>query len=139
MAEEDSGVSVIDKRHVHDEGAEETAKAESAPQTSEETPQPEPERQSHQEALPKLAVRDRLLMCIDILYQSAWISMGMVSDPSSGQIERNMEDAKIAIDSVAFLAGKLEGKLDDSTGREIKRLVSDLQVNFVRQSQQQPS
>src|SRR5438067_12707614 len=122
MAEEDSGFSVIDKRHVHDEGAEETAKAESAPQTSETTPQPEPERQSRPEALPKLEVRDRLLMCIDILYQSAWISMGMVADPSSGEIACNMEDAKIAIYSVAFLACKLEGKLDDATAREIKRL-----------------
>ncbi len=109
MAEEETGFSVIDKRHVHDDGAEETAMAESSPQTSEATPQPDIEQKSHPEGLPKLAVRDRLLMCIDILYQSAWISMGMVSDPSSGQIERNMEDAKIAIDSVAFLAGKSNG------------------------------
>jgi hypothetical protein len=139
MADEESGFNVVDKRHVHDASVNEAAASTPTPETSDAPPQPEPERQPHPEALPKLAVRDRLLMCIDILYQSAWISMGMVSDPSSGQIERNMEDAKIAIDSVAFLAGKLEGKLDDSTGREIKRLVSDLQVNFVRQSQQQPS
>ena len=138
MAEEESGFNVVDKRRVHETDAADT-ETPSSPQTSEAPPQPEPERQSRPEALPKLEVRDRLLMCIDILYQSAWISMGMVADPSSGQIERNMEDAKIAIDSVAFLASRLEGKLDDSTAREIKRLVSDLQVNFVRQSQQQPS
>ena len=54
-------------------------------------------------------------MCIDILYQSAWISMGMVSDPSSGQIERNMEDAKIAIDSVAFLVEKIDSTFMDPT------------------------
>src|SRR5258708_12246804 len=111
MAEEDSGFSVIDKRHVHDEGAEETAKAESAPQTSEETPQPEPERQSHHQALPKLAVRDRLLMCIDILYQSACISMGMVSHPSTAQPAPNIQHTNAAIHTSPLLAGNLAPKL----------------------------
>jgi hypothetical protein len=138
-AEEDSGFSVVVKRGVNPESAVEAVQG-SASAESEQAPQVgETDQGPHPGGVPKLAVVDRLLMCIDILHQSAWISMGLVSDPASGQIERNLSDAKIAIDCVAFLAGKLEGQMDDSTQREIKRLVSDLQVNFVRQNQQQPS
>src|SRR5689334_10534635 len=41
--------------------------------------------------LPKLDVRDRLLMCIDILNQGAWISLGLLSDPATGQVEPNLD------------------------------------------------
>jgi hypothetical protein len=75
-------------------------------------------------------------MSIDILHQGAWMAMGLVADPSTGEIERNLEDAKIAIDAVAYLASQVEPNLDEPTRRELKRVVSDLQVNFVRQKQQ---
>ena len=94
--------------------------------TSSET-EPEPK-------LPSLSVRDRLLMSIDILHQGSWIAMGLVADPASGQIKRELEQARIAIDCVGYLAAKVEPDLDDHTRRELKNLVSDLQINFVQQS-----
>jgi hypothetical protein len=85
-------------------------------------------------AMPRLNVRDRLLMCIDILNQGAWISLGLISDPASGSIETDLNQAKTAIDCVAFLAEKVEHELDESTKRELRSLVRDLQLNFVQQS-----
>jgi hypothetical protein len=88
----------------------------------------------HLGAMPRLNVRDRLLMCIDILNQGAWISLGLISDPTTGQVEKDLEQAKAAIDSVAFLSGKVEEELDEETQRELRNLVRDLQLNFVEQS-----
>ena len=88
----------------------------------------------HAGAMPRLNVRDRLLMCIDILNQGAWISLGLISDPSTGSIETDLDQAKAAIDSVAFLADKVEHGLDESTRRELRNLVRDLQLNYVQQS-----
>lgn len=81
------------------------------------------------------SVQDRILMCIEILHQGAWIAMGLIANPVTGKIERDLAQARMAIDSVAFLAEKVEGDLDEATRREIKRVVSDLQMNFVRQMQ----
>ncbi len=83
--------------------------------------------------LPNLSMRDRLLMSIDILNQGAWIAMGFISNPATGAIEKDLDKARIAIDCVAFLASKVESELDESTQRELKALVSNLQVNFVQQ------
>ncbi len=136
-AEEESGFSVVDKRRVSQDA--EPTSGESQPADAEESatpPSTDSEQASYPQGLPTLTVRDRLLMSIDILHQGAWINLGLVADPGSGEILRDLDGAKLAIDSVAFLAGKLEGVVDDTTMREIRRLVSDLQLNYVNQKQQ---
>lgn len=136
--EEESGFSFVDKRRVNPEGeppAEPPQAAESADSPPADRADWDPDAPPEEADLPRLSVRDRLLMSIDILHQGAWIAMGLVTDPGSGQVERNMDDARIAIDCVAFLAQKAEAHLDDATRREVQRVVSDLQVNYVQQLQ----
>ncbi len=135
-AEEEDGFSVVDKRRAKDEAQQSPSEAVPDEESSQAPPQPEQEQDIRREALPKLKVRDRLLMCFDILHQGAWISLGLVADPSTGQVEQNLDEAKTAIDCAAFLVGKLESLIDESTLREIRRVLSDLQVNFVRLKQQ---
>jgi len=129
--EENEGFSVVDKRKTSQEAEPEV---EEAPDESDAPPSMEQDAPQH--GMPKLGLSERLLMSIDILHQQAWISMGLVADPSTGEIDRDLDQARIAIDSAAFLAGKLEGYVPADTLREVKRVVSDMQVNFVRQLQQ---
>ena len=134
LAEEESGFTFVDKRRP-DDGKEQPA----ATLTEETTPAVTPETEIQQEgfdeqSLPHLSVRDRLLMCIDILNQGAWIALGLLSDPSTGKIEQDLSQARIAIDCLRLLAEKVEADLDDVTRRELKTLLNDLQVNFVQQS-----
>jgi hypothetical protein len=136
MAEEeqDSGFTFVDKRRTNPDAppaepstSQEEANDPASPSSEADASAAEPH------GLPSLSVRDRLLMCIDILHQGAWISLGLIADPATGQIERDLDQAKAAIDSVAFLAGQVEHELDDVTRRELKSLVSDLQLNYVQQ------
>lgn len=120
MQDHEEELNVVDKQVNADSAAVET------------TPEPEPDVENPLGKMPNLSPRDRLLMSIDILSQGAWISMGFISNPGSGQIEKDLDKAKVAIDCVAFLAQKVESELDDSTQRELKSLVSNLQVNFVQ-------
>jgi hypothetical protein len=50
----------------------------------------------------------------------------------TGQIEPNLEQARVAIDVVSFLAGKLEDQLDEDDRRHVQSLVRDLKINFVQ-------
>lgn len=136
MTEEESGFTFVDKRRVPKEadGATPEDASTSPPPTADSSPETDtPPDTSAAPPLPRLTVRDRLLMCIDILHQGAWISMGLVTDPATGKIEKDMAQAQIAIDCVAFLAGKVEGMLDEQTQRELKNLLSDLRINYVQQ------
>jgi len=149
-AEEESGFTFVDKRRVSRDPQDPTAGTQDtgapSPDAATETaaeqagdstlpPMTEEDMAAHASGtIPRLSVRDRLLMSIDILNQGAWISLGLVSDPATGQIERDLAQAKTAIDSVAFLAGKVEGDLDEETRRELRNLVRDLQLNYVQQT-----
>ncbi len=135
-AEEESGFSVVDKRRVDPEApAAENAPEPETHEAPDASPQPESDRHPNPAELPALSMRDRLLMCVDILHQGAWVALGLVADPATGKIEKDLDQAKAGIDCVAFLAARVENELDESTRRELKRVVSDLQVNFVRQAQ----
>lgn len=75
-----------------------------------------------------------LALFLGELRNLAWLRMGLVANPGTGQIERDMTQARIAIDTVAFLATKIEPVVPPEERLPLKALVSDLQVNFVEQS-----
>lgn len=75
-----------------------------------------------------------LALFLGELRNLAWMRMGLIANPSTNQIERDLSQAKIAIDTVAFLAGKLEPVVAPEERLPLKAMVSDLQANFVEQS-----
>lgn len=137
MQPEEEGFTFVDKRHAAssdqaDAGSShvEDRSAGSAEEAEEfDEPGMGPTGPLH-----RLTMRDRFLMCIDILNQGAWIAMGLVADPATQQIEKDLAGAREAIDAVAFLAERVQSQLDDSTRRELLGLVNDLRLNFVRQA-----
>ena len=64
----------------------------------------------------------------------AWLRMGLVANPGTGEIERDLPQAKIAIDTVGYLAMQLEAVVAPDERLPLKAMVSDLQVNFLEQS-----
>ena len=74
-----------------------------------------------------------LRWCIGVLAASAWQALGLIPNPTTNKIERNLDDARLAIDAVAVLAEQLKPRLTDSERRELETLLTDLRVNFVEQ------
>ncbi len=64
----------------------------------------------------------------------AWLRMGLLANPGTGLIERDLSQARVAIDTVAHLADQLQAVAASEERLELKSLVNDLQVNFVEQS-----
>lgn len=139
MTEEEIGFTVVDRRRAARPDSESAA---STPETSASTEAPAPPQTDSpapafpDDALPRLTIRDRLLMSIDILQQGAWISLGLIPDPATGQKEPpDMAAARTAIDCVMFLAKQVEGSLDEGTRRQLKGLLSDLQTYYFKLNQ----
>jgi len=79
-------------------------------------------------------VYELLAVVLEQLSSVAWQKMGLQPDFLTGKIEKDVVQAKAAIDSVAALSQILERQLDGEDKRRIQNLVRDLQINFVEHS-----
>lgn len=74
-----------------------------------------------------------LAMCMQEVSSLAWAKMGLQPDPMTGKIEKDMEQAKLAIDASETLFKLIEGSLDDDDKRQVQNLMRDLKVNYASQ------
>jgi hypothetical protein len=142
----DPGFRIVDKRQSApggekpagqsadaDSGAEDAAGAEAAA----EVPQAVPgEQEAPLEAVTVLGIVE---YCVTLLNAHAWQCMGLVMNPLTGKVEKDLEQARVAIDCVEALFSQVESRLPDAEVKRFRQLLTDLRVNFVQQSQKPPS
>jgi hypothetical protein len=122
--ESDETIEVTDKRRVHlHDGAEAPAQTEPDASVEEDGP-----------SLPAMDVYGLLKTTIGLLSSGAWAWMGLSPSPFTGQMGRDLDQAKVAIDTVAFLVDKVDSGLTDDERRDLRNTVSMLRVNFVQQT-----
>ena|SRR3990170_7382526 len=80
-----------------------------------------------------LRAPDLVRWCVTLLATSAWQAMGLIADPSTHRVERNLDDARLAIDAAAALLEHLRPRLPDAEQREFDTLLTNLRLNFVEQ------
>ena len=83
-----------------------------------------------------LSVYDVLVVMTDQLAAIAWQKLGLQPDPLSGQVQKNLEEAKVAIDLTSHLASFVQPRLDDDDQRQLHNLIRDLRINYVEKSKE---
>lgn len=68
------------------------------------------------------------------LSQQAWVYMGLIFNPKTKNITRDLAQAKMAIDCADFLFQKIKENCSANEVRELNDLIANLQLNFVEQS-----
>jgi hypothetical protein len=63
--------------------------------------------------------------------QIAMMAMGKIKNPISDKIERNLEHAKIYIDTLDMLQAKTKGNLSDYEEKFLTETLKDLKLNYV--------
>ena len=149
MSKEDEGYRIIDKRFQAASGNgenEDKPESEESPTETTETVSAEqaeepsvgnmkPETESEQAESTAVAdVYGISKWIIGIMAAAAWQYMGLQVNPATGKADKDLVQARIAIDTVVFLGDKISLHLNESELREIRSLINDLQVNFVQQS-----
>lgn len=66
--------------------------------------------------------------------QFAWIRMGLLANPATQKVDKDLPQARLAIDCAAALAEQLQPHLDDHEKRELQTLLANLRINYVEQS-----
>ncbi|GAB4456097.1 MAG: hypothetical protein OHK0029_13440 [Armatimonadaceae bacterium] len=77
-----------------------------------------------------------LLEFLGIVRIHAALRMGLVPNPTTGKVERDLGQAKVAIDTAAFLVEQLEPVVMPEERLPLRALLSDLQMQFVQQTKQ---
>jgi hypothetical protein len=83
-----------------------------------------------------VSVYDFITAMVDSMASLAWQKLGLQPDVYTGKIEKNIEEAKVAIDLTTHLAGFIEPRLDDDDKRRIHGLIRDLRINYVEKSKE---
>jgi hypothetical protein len=111
------------------EGAETEPKAEADRSAS------EPEgAQSQAVPLHALRTHDLLVWMLSILAAKAWEAMGLVANPMTNKVEKNMEEARLAIDAYAATFEVVRVRVEDRPRRDMETLLTTLRLNFVEKS-----
>lgn len=99
-------------------------------------PQPDPEDLEPDEDMAPLevTVQGVLRFAIEMLSNRAWVSMGLTPNPMTGKIEKDIAEAKRAIDILGDLARHAEPGAEPDERRDLRNMLADLRVNFIRQS-----
>lgn len=63
--------------------------------------------------------------------QLAMMSMGKLKNPVTDKIDRNLEFAKMAIDTLDMLAVKTKGNLSEYEEKFLTEVIKDLKLNYV--------
>jgi hypothetical protein len=78
-----------------------------------------------------IQVYDVIMVMVDNMASLAWQKLGLQADLITGKIERDLEQAKLAIDLTTHLASFIEPRLDEEDKRRMHTLVRDLRINYV--------
>ena len=146
MSDEDKGFEVVDKRAAGTEPEEAPTQAEPSAEATEEAAVQEEHvhgpdcdhdhehDDEHEHEAPD--VYTTVTWMIGLLASHAWLAMGLQINPGTGKIEKDLEQAKVSIDCAMALSDRISAKLDEASRKELRGMISDLQVNFVNQSKE---
>lgn len=128
MAEEtdtEKGFKVQDKRRFTDEGE---AREQPPPETVTETrAEPVGDAAVHRDELPSIDFSTFIIS----LSTQALMHLGEMSDPVTGNVEKDVAVAKQTIDIIGMLSEKSRGNLDETEEQLVKEVLYNLRMRYV--------
>lgn len=105
----------------------------SAPSATAEAPKGE-EAQEAQDAPETLNMYDLLRMMLGMCVQQAWIHLGIQLAPGAKELKMDLPQARLAIDTVAYIKEALAAQLQEAEKREIEQILATLRLNYVQRA-----
>lgn len=91
------------------------------------------------EPLQPLDVYSLLRVALSQFQSVAWQKLGLQPDLFTGKIEKDVTQARLAIDTVAALLALLKSQLQEPELKHYQAALTDLRLNFVSHSGEQPA
>ena len=122
-------------------GHREESGAEPATETPAEEPppaEPEPAAEAEQQELPPEALQldmySILRMMFGMCVEQAWVHLGLQLAPGAKETKLDLPQARLAIDTIAYIKDALGDNLEEAEKREVDQTLTTLRMNFVQRS-----
>ena len=80
-----------------------------------------------------LDIYQLLEVFVALLSEQAWRYIGLRVYPGTNEIKKDLVKAHVAIDCIISLVDKMEPFVDDAEKERLRRLITDLQINYAEQ------
>lgn len=104
--------------------------------SEEEKSHPEAGSEETPEAAVPVNVYDTLLWMGGMLGSLAWQKMGLLADPATGEVDKDLAQARAAIDTATFICEKCAPHMSAEDKKSFEGLLNDLKVNYLQQSRE---
>lgn len=84
----------------------------------------------------QMETRELLHALFGVFAQHAWIAMGLIADPRTGEPRVDLPAARLAIDCAHFLLDRIRAELSEEERRDAERRLNDLRMNYLMKSEQ---
>ncbi|MEZ8221084.1 protein of unknown function (DUF1844) [Candidatus Fervidibacteria bacterium JGI MDM2 JNZ-1-D12] len=103
-------------------------------QTTQQTTQTETAGQAEQQQVTALDVPQAILFSISVLSELAWQKMGLHINPVTRQLEPDMKQARLAIDTISLLVEVIREWVSEREYDSLRTLLANLKLNFAEQA-----
>ena len=66
-----------------------------------------------------------------VFHQSAMMSLGKLKNPATDKIERNLDQAREAIEIIEMLRDKTKGNISAQESKLLEGILTELRLNFI--------
>lgn len=80
-----------------------------------------------------LDINELVELFIMLLSEKAWRYIGLRVDPRTNKMNKDLKKAHVAIDCIISLVDKIESNLDKVEVESLRRMITDLQLNYAEQ------
>ena len=87
-----------------------------------------------------LEQQDALLVNLVLIFQNAAMQqMGKITNPMTGEVEKNLEQARFSIDVIDMLRSKTRGNLSADLEKLLDTTLTNLRMNYVDEANKEAS
>lgn len=87
-----------------------------------------------------LEQQDALLVNLVLIFQNAAMQqMGKITNPMTGKVEKNLEQARFSIDMIDMLRSKTRGNLSSDLEKLLDTTLTNLRMNYVDEANKEAS
>lgn len=91
------------------------------------------EREPSSVDITRLDIYQLLEVFVMLLSEQAWRHIGLRVYPGTNEIKKDLVKAHLAIDCIISLVDKIEPHIEDAEKDRLRRLITDLQINYAEQ------
>ncbi len=94
------------------------------------------EKEKEEESTKELDLVTLFIWFIGLLSEKAWEYLGLIMNPETKKVNKDLKKAKISIDSIAFLFEQIKDALSPEDLKRIEGLLANLRMNYVEKLKQ---